>query len=142
MSTAAKVVQVGDKPSRARSGGGAKKRGSKVHHQNAHPQHHPIPSWVWPLLVNVLVLVAGVGTTWGLMKGDLSSVDLRLNSLTATVSAQIGRIDGIVKEQDRITRLEERLGNITSLLVEIKTDLKEGRYAVRRDGVIAPSAGK
>lgn len=101
------------------------------------PQPHVgVPTWIVPIVVNVVVLVAGIAGTWFTMQGDIGSLKTQMNGMNATINAQIARIDGMVKEQDRITRLEERLGNITGLLQEIRADLRDGRYAVRRDGVI------
>jgi hypothetical protein len=117
----------------------AKRGGNRVHNRGHHPPHAVVPSWVWAILVNVLVLAVSVGSTWGVMRGDITNMDLRVNSLTAQVSSQATRIDGMVKEQDRITRLEERLGNVATILIEIKNDLREGRYASRKDGSIGPS---
>lgn len=114
-------------------------RGKPVTYQS-NTAHVGIPTWLVPIVVNVGVLMLGVAATWFTMQGDIGNLKTQINGLSNTVTAQIARIDGIVKEQDRITRMEERLGNISALLNEIKTDLKEGRYAVRRDGTITPSA--
>lgn len=117
--------------------GSGQRRGKPVHQSN--PQHHHglgIPSWLVSVLVNIVVLAAGIVGTWFTMQSDIGNMKLQINGLNSTINAQIVRIDSMNKEWDRITRLEERLGNVVSLLGEIRNDLRDGRYAVRRDGVI------
>lgn len=129
----------GGKPKKRHPSGRAANHDGKPMSGHREPAQPSLPTWVWGILINLLVLGVGVGTTYGLMKGDVTNMDLRINSLNNTLGAQISRIDKIVQEQDRITRLEERLGNVVGLLQEIRSDLRDGRYAVRRDGTITSS---
>lgn len=116
--------------------------GRRSHHDRKlmpHSQHNAstsIPSWLLPIGINIIVIAVSAGVTWGLMKGDVTNQDLRINAINATLTAQIVRIDAMLKDWDRITRLEERLGNVVGLLHEIRADLRDGRYTVRRDGAI------
>lgn len=125
---------------RSRSRGA--KNGAKSVQQPLHYPHVGVPTWAVPVLVNILVLLTGIAGTWFSMQGDIGNAKIQINGISATLSAQIVRIDAMVKEQERVTRLEERLGSITNLLQEIRADLRDGRYAFPKAGVTSISPTK
>lgn len=99
--------------------------------QNHHPppQHH-LPTWVYPLLINIGVMLVTAGISYGLLQGDINTIKVKQNTQDQMIAAQSTRVDSLVREQERITRLEENLKNIATLLGEIREDLRSGRYAI------------
>lgn len=95
-----------------------------------HPPQHHLPTWVYPLLINVGVMLVTAGISYGLLQGDISSIKIKLNLQDQVVATQSQRIDALMREQERITRLEENLKNIANLLGEIREDLRSGRYSI------------
>lgn len=100
----------------------------------SHPPVVGVPNWLVPIIVNIIVLVAGVAGTWFTMQGDVSNIKTQISGLNATTANQSVRLDGMIKEQERVTRLEERLVHMTGLLQEIRADLRDNRYPARREG--------
>lgn len=117
---------------KAAGGGGGHRsqpKGAKMSNHAVHPPHHTMPTWLYPVIINVAVMLVSAGISYGLLKGDIDSLKATDANVSIALSSQALRIDSFVKEQERVTRLEERLGNIASLLQEIRADLREGRYS-------------
>lgn len=120
------------KPERKSGGGGGKPTPQEAKDM---PHRHPptpataVPTWLYPLMINIGVMLVSSGVSYGLLKGDIDSLKSADANVSQVLATQAVRIDSFVKEQERVTRLEERLGNIATLLQEIRTDLREGRYS-------------
>jgi hypothetical protein len=80
-------------------------------------------------MINVFVMILTAGISYGLIQGKISSLETAQATMSQVIASQAIRIDGFVKEQDRVTRLEVNLQNIATLLQEIRKDLREGRHA-------------